>query len=280
MSKIFSFDLDGTLLNDNGVLHHNNLKYLNDAKRKGSTLVINTGRGVSSTVTIRKESGNIFDYVLANNGTVLVDVKDDNKLTFLNKLDVSVIEKIVPLVALYEPMLIVHTEKESNFHKLFSEDSEPEWYANDEEFKNWAIENRHFYTFDQLMKKLKSETATQITLRASKETAGLMEGLIKEQLGDFVDVAVSSELYVDINPKNSGKFSGLEKLCSIIGCDATDVIAFGDSGNDVSKLKNCKKSFAMENATYEAKDAAKTIIGNNNSDALGLQVLNIIYEFE
>ena len=53
-------------------------------------------------------------------------------------------------------------------------------------------------------------------------------------------------------------------------------MAFGDGGNDVEMLKYCQYSYAMENASVEAKQAAKAICPSNNDGGV-LEVLEKIF---
>nr|WP_307906524.1 HAD hydrolase family protein [Mycoplasmopsis bovis] len=47
----------------------------------------------------------------------------------------------------------------------------------------------------------------------------------------------------------------LKSLCEYTTCEDCIIYAFGDSSNDVEMLQNAHFSFAMENATDDAKEA-------------------------
>ncbi len=52
-----------------------------------------------------------------------------------------------------------------------------------------------------------------------------------------------------------------------------DLIAFGDSGNDIQMLDFAKYSYAMENGMEIAKEHARYLAPSNNDNGV-LQVLN------
>lgn len=64
------------------------------------------------------------------------------------------------------------------------------------------------------------------------------------------------------------KFHGLKLLGTKWNIHEDEVATFGDSGNDIEMIQQIKHSFAMANAQQSVKDAATTIIGSNNSEAV------------
>lgn len=64
------------------------------------------------------------------------------------------------------------------------------------------------------------------------------------------------------------KLHGLRLLGKEWNIKDDEMATFGDSGNDIEMIQQVKHSFAMNNAQQNIKDAAKTIIGSNNSEAV------------
>lgn len=61
---------------------------------------------------------------------------------------------------------------------------------------------------------------------------------------------------IDINQKGVDKGSALLKICDYLHITPDEVMAFGDSGNDVGMLKLAKYSYAMQNAQPQIKELA------------------------
>ena len=52
------------------------------------------------------------------------------------------------------------------------------------------------------------------------------------------------------------------------GLSPDNLMAFGDGGNDIEMLKLAKYSYAMDNASPDAKEAAKYLAKSNNEDGV------------
>lgn len=68
------------------------------------------------------------------------------------------------------------------------------------------------------------------------------------------------------------KGRALAALASSLGLDASQVMAFGDADNDLAMLEWAGWSFAMGNATDQAKAAAKFVTGSNQEGGVGMAV--------
>lgn len=277
MRKIFCFDLDGTLLNPSKNLTSEMHDALIDIKKAGATIIINTGRSFEGTSPFRTGTHNIFDYVIASNGSMIYETAKD-KYNYYGEFTFDFAKKIIELVKPFQPMMLVHTQDTTKYCPLFDLKGEhPTWFANDKAFTDTALLASNIYTLDHIESKFVDKKILQITMRATKEIADAMYGVVSTALEGEVDVSISSHRWLDITFKNINKMVGIQNFCKIHGCDPfNDVIAFGDSGNDVAMLAGCAESYAMENATYDAKAAAKGEIGSNASDALAKKVRELM----
>jgi len=61
--------------------------------------------------------------------------------------------------------------------------------------------------------------------------------------------------------------------------EASEVAAFGDNHNDIPMLEWAGRSYAMENASQDAKEAAQTVIRSNDNDGLAHEVDRLVEEF-
>lgn len=80
---------------------------------------------------------------------------------------------------------------------------------------------------------------------------------INARLGGIVSPVTSGHGSVDLIITGNHKASGLRKIQQIYGIRDDEVLAFGDSGNDLEMLSYAGFGFAMENASEPAKAAAK-----------------------
>lgn len=68
----------------------------------------------------------------------------------------------------------------------------------------------------------------------------------------------------------------MQALCKTLHIKDTEVMAFGDGGNDVEMLKWAKRSYAMANASYDAIEAANFKAKTNYEDGLAIEVEKIL----
>lgn len=64
------------------------------------------------------------------------------------------------------------------------------------------------------------------------------------------------------------KANGLRQLQKLWGIDDSEVVVFGDGGNDIEMLRQAGFSFAMENAGNAVVAAAKYRAGSNNREGV------------
>ena len=74
--------------------------------------------------------------------------------------------------------------------------------------------------------------------------------------------------YIEINHINATKGRALSGLADYLGIDISQVMAFGDSGNDLSMINIAGAGVAMGNADADIKAAADIITLDNDSDGV------------
>ncbi len=95
---------------------------------------------------------------------------------------------------------------------------------------------------------------------------------VSETLGDHGVPSYSGLPFIEVAASLVTKALALDALCGDLGIDPSEVAAFGDNHNDVAMLAWAGQGYAMANATDDAKDAAGTIIRNNNEDGLARKI--------
>ncbi|SDR10004.1 hypothetical protein SAMN05421664_3544 [Chryseobacterium soldanellicola] len=75
-------------------------------------------------------------------------------------------------------------------------------------------------------------------------------------------------LFADVNPGGISKKIGIEIFCKHFGIDASETMAFGDGGNDITMLKFTKIGIAMGNANDSLKEIADYITEDVDNDGI------------
>lgn len=100
---------------------------------------------------------------------------------------------------------------------------------------------------------------------------------ISEKIPDVV-ITSSGTYNIEINHKNAQKGIAVARLAHQLGIEQSEVMAIGDSFNDVSMLQYAGVSFAMGNAEQEIKEYAKYETDSNNDNGVGKAILKAINE--
>ncbi len=96
-------------------------------------------------------------------------------------------------------------------------------------------------------------------------------------LDDRGVVSYSGLSFIEIGAEAVTKATALDHLSQLLGLDRSRVATFGDNHNDVPMLEWAGHSFAMANATDDAKAAANEVVGHTNDDGLA-QVIEAIIQ--
>ena len=104
--------------------------------------------------------------------------------------------------------------------------------------------------------------------------------VFREAVGGLMDVVDSGVEdgwgYFDVVQRGVSKATGLARLMKRLGVDASDVVAFGDAGNDIEMLRLAGTGIAMGNAAPEVKAVADRVCEPCRSQGV-LRVLEEIF---
>lgn len=89
-----------------------------------------------------------------------------------------------------------------------------------------------------------------------------------EAFGLPVTLANAEETSVELSPVGVSKAAGLETLASYLGATMADVVAVGDSDNDLAALSSVGMPVAMGNATDAVLEVARLVVADNDHDGI------------
>lgn len=96
--------------------------------------------------------------------------------------------------------------------------------------------------------------------------------LLKEEMeayyGDQLNFFLTNEHFLDVVPSGVDKGSTLEFLLEELGIDRSELIAVGDSYNDLGMIQVAGLGVAMANATEAVKRSADYVTTSNNADGI------------
>ncbi len=268
--KIFAFDLDGTLLNTEMQLSKENIEALEIANKHGHILVMATGRNYIYSQMTMKEHWGLFNYYIGCNGAIIHSIHDRDVITYKqNKIPFDFVMDIVHEVRKIGGTVQVSTEWNVFVGYYFNEIDTIIPTANKERFFD-----PYQSVFD--MKDEDKNSIIQISVHLQEHNVQKYWTKWNDEFGSTYELTITSKHNIDINLKDISKLSALKEIVKIENILYDDVFVFGDSENDIKGLEYFNNTYAMENALPQAKQAAKHVIGNNDSKDIAKIVLKNI----
>ena len=96
-------------------------------------------------------------------------------------------------------------------------------------------------------------------------------------MGTYLEPVHSGHGSVDLIVPGVNKGTGIKLLQERWGIASSEIMAFGDSPNDIEMLKVVKYSYAMENASDSVKEVAAYRAMSNDQDGVLAVIEDYLY---
>ncbi len=248
-------DMDGTLLNEVGVVTPRTAEALKRADAAGARVVIATGRPIWWLGPVI-DAG--FDGVaVCMNGAVVYDIAADQVLSS-SLLPAGVATEFVTDLVALEPNFALAVERAgTQLTSCFAEESYDHPWADG--------------VFQRVSRaELLSEPVAKLLVRGVEGSADLAAHA-RAVAGDRVAVTYSTDDgLIEIAAPGVNKGAALDRLAVGWGIDPARVVAFGDMPNDLEMLSWAGHGVAMGNGHTEVHAVADEVIGLHHEDAVAL----------
>ncbi len=101
---------------------------------------------------------------------------------------------------------------------------------------------------------------------------------VSDAVGDRAVPSYSGLPFVELAAGQVTKATALALLADDLGIDREEVASFGDNHNDLPMLTWAGRSYAMANATPDAKEVADEVIPANDEDGLAAKIEDLLAE--
>lgn len=92
----------------------------------------------------------------------------------------------------------------------------------------------------------------------------------------WLEITNSSPYNLEINPAGINKASGIRTVCELLGIKMAEVVAIGDSLNDLAVIQAAGLGVAMGNAQIAVQENADVVTASNNDDGIALIIRDYI----
>lgn len=264
--RLICLDMDGTLLDDDhATVPKRNLNALQEAARRGVAVAIASGRAWSLLQEVHYQL-KVTRYGVLSNGAGVLDVAE-NRWLYRRPMGEAVRRKVISLLLEWEVPFEVYCEGENYIQKERLDGVIESCLS--PEFAQVLRTVSHFPT--DLNRALDGKDVEKIHIfRIPDHHRSTLLGVV-EELGPLA-VTSSFAGNLELTAQGVNKGTAVQALCARLGIGPEQVMAFGDAGNDLELLRWAHWSFAMENGSDEAKNAARYETGSNRAGGVGMAV--------
>lgn len=259
-------DLDGTLLDAKGKISDATKKMLVELKRRGIPFAIATGRPFFTVNPKLNEWGieNLVSALFCSNGNHSFDFihgKEDH----IGYFDPSLIGEIVETYKHFDANPTAYMED----HFVATK--------HDDFVKRLVAKNNMTVVFGDLVE-LVNRPIEKVILAADFDVITQMEKFHAENPSPHYRAFRSQkDLFEFMDPRVS-KSAAIQAFCDNHGLSMENVVAFGDTGNDVEMVRDAGLGVAMANATPDVLSVAKVIAKHHDDNGVARLVFDLLGE--
>ena len=254
--KLVATDMDGTFLHsDNTYDVPRFKKILSKMNAAGCNFVVASG---NQYYQLRDFFDGYYDELsfVAENGAF---VKDHSELIFTADVPKQTVDFVIDVCSEYPEINNFLCGAESAYAQRGS--------MTQEAFDTMAIYYHRLEWVDDLKKV--DDRFLKFAQFVPEEKTDYYYDLLRERLNGALIPVTSGHGAIDLILEGCHKASGLKRLVERWNLTPDQCVAFGDGGNDIEMLQYCGRSYAVDNAPQNVKDAAKyTCLSNNNDGVL------------
>lgn len=271
--KLIALDLDGTTLNSAKHISERTRKALEAAAEKGVHIVVATGRPFAA---LPKD---VFDihairYMLTSNGAAITDL-EKNEIFYENCLDTGTVEAAVEMLKDTDYILEGFIGGKAYIEKEYYDHVKKTGRS----FRdvNYILDTRN--PIEDLCGFLLEHREHVENINVNFEDVSCKPAL-REMLLTLPNATITTSFKnnMEIGGPTTSKAEALRQLGKLLGVHKDEMLAAGDSPNDMAMLKEAGIAVVMGNGEEEVKAVADYITSDNDHDGVGEAVEKFVLD--
>ena len=257
--KAIMCDVDGTLLNSQGIVSPMTVEMIKKAREKGILFGLSTGRDVHSVKTLLKSWGidGLVDTIVGTGGAEIYDYTlQVEKSSF--PLDGALIQDVIRH---FEDMNVNFAIPDQGILYAPKDDEHIQMLSKADKVPYQVID------FDEF---LKEPRAKLIIICHPEDMDSVIERskTFSNEKYKSASLKTASELFEYMDPRVT-KTHGLQEVMAMHGIDMKQLCTFGDADNDYDMTLHAGIGVVMANGSEKTKSVADYITDDHDHDGIG-----------
>ncbi len=263
--KMVVMDMDDTLLRSDLSISERTKEAIEKAQKKGVKVVLASGR---PTFAMKKQAKELKldeygSFILSYNGAIITNMKEDKEI-FRKTLSKDRVHELIEMSKRHNAF--IHT------------------YLDDD----IVTENKNEYTEVEAVitgmkirevECLKSEVnrdVVKVLMLQEPNSLKKIEGNLKNEINDKMSMHISKPFFLEFMEKGIDKAAGVDMLAKNLNIKTEEIIAIGDSYNDLGMIKYAGLGICVANAPDDMKKYADYITDSNMEDGVAKAIEKFI----
>lgn len=253
-AKLFVSDMDGTLLNSQRQITSGVRKAIAKAVDAGAVFTVATGRMHKSALPHVKGIG-LEVPIITYNGAMIKST--DGKELYASYLEESVVKELLDF-AFGEGL---HIQLYSDDELYFAFDGpKAQRYCAAAGVEGHAVGKDIYQHMTRVPKML--------IIAEDAQHGDELVASLQAKFSGRIEAVKSTDVYIELIKPGVNKASSIARLAELFDISPDQVLAIGDSNNDISMIKAAQYGVAMGNANDDVKAAADYFVSDNDHDGV------------
>lgn len=260
--RLVAIDLDGTLLNKDWEISPRAREVIREVRARGVHVTLATGRMFASTLRYARELE--LDLPLITYHGALVKTSGEGRVIYQRLLPREYAREIIALAKELRYPVNLYFNHTGDRLYVDHVSAATRRYARQSSVP--------FYEVPDLLALLNDEDPLKVVVINDEEALDALAAEGRRRWGEVVYITKSEPTYLEFLHPEATKGRGLAAVAGYLGVPREEVMAIGDSYNDLEMFKYAGLAVAMGNARAEIKAAADYVTATNEEDGVA-QVL-------
>lgn len=253
--KMVAIDLDDTLLRNNNTVSSYTQEIIRKVEAKGLRVLIATGRMYQTAHPVGKALA-LGDVPMVLFSGASIQKVESGTFLYSNPIPQETLTELLQLAKVKQWYIQGYVDDE-----LWVHHETPESRAYEK-----GVGAKAVYVGEQLYE-MQGEVLKVLHI-AEPETIERTQAFLQTHFGNRLELVRSKPTFLEIIAPGCSKGSAVVHMGKQWGVEPEEIVAFGNSENDISMLKTCGLGIAVANAEENVKAIAQGLCDSNEADGV------------